>query len=53
MFEETWGPHASPHIGIVTLLNAPWFLFPVGVIARMWKSEHPFTVPKRSLEAAQ
>lgn len=43
MSEETWGPHRTPHLLIVTLLNAPWFLFPIGVIARMWKSEHPFT----------
>jgi hypothetical protein len=43
MFEEFWGPHATPQRLIVTLLNAPWFLFPIFVIARMWKSEHPFT----------
>lgn len=48
MSEEIWGPHASPRIVIVTLLNAPWFLFPVGVIARMWKTEHPFTAPAKA-----
>jgi hypothetical protein len=54
MFEEFAGPHASPRIAIVTLLNAPWFLFPVGVIARMYKNEHPFTAPAPApaLEAA-
>ncbi|APR80712.1 Hypothetical protein A7982_06059 [Minicystis rosea] len=53
MSEEIWGPHASPRLAIVTLLNAPWFLFPVGVIARMWKSEHPFTVAAQTTNPAQ
>lgn len=45
MFEEYAGPHATPAPLIVTAANLPWFLFPVLVIARMWKSEHPFTRP--------
>jgi hypothetical protein len=41
--EETWGPHATPRLGMVLLANAGWVAFPLLVIARMWKSEHPFT----------
>jgi len=54
MFEEIAGPHATPRLAIVTLLNAPWFLLPLGVIARMYRSEHPFTAPAPApaLEAA-
>jgi hypothetical protein len=42
--EEIAGPHASPRLAVVLLLNAPWLLLPLFLIARMWK-EHPFTVP--------
>ncbi|MBN1799535.1 MAG: DUF2781 domain-containing protein [Spirochaetales bacterium] len=44
--EEIWGSHASPQLGIVLLANAPWFIFPVFIIARMWKTDHPFTSEK-------
>jgi hypothetical protein len=43
MSEEFWGPHASNAIVIVTIANAPWFLFPIFLIWKMWKNEHPFT----------
>ncbi len=43
MSEEAWGVNASPRLAIVAALNLPWFLMPVGLIARMWPSEHPFT----------
>jgi hypothetical protein len=43
--EEIWGPHASPQLGIVLLLNLPWFLLPIAVIARVSRREHPFTEP--------
>ncbi|HEY7358057.1 MAG TPA: emopamil-binding family protein [Ktedonobacterales bacterium] len=43
--EEIWGPHASPQLGIVLLLNLPWFLLPIAVIARVSRREHPFTAP--------
>lgn len=44
LFEEIAGAHASPRIGIVLLANASWLLFPVLIIARMWRGgEHPFT----------
>lgn len=41
--EEIWGPHQSPRLGIVLLANAPWFLFPFFIVARMWR-DHPFTI---------
>ena len=40
--EETFGPHATPHLLIVALANLPWLLVPIGVIARMYAREHPF-----------
>ncbi len=42
--EEIYGSHASPHLPVVLLLNAPWLAFPVCIIYRMWRHEHPFTV---------
>ena len=43
MNEEYWGPYATDHVFIVSLANAPWFLFPIFLIWKMWKHEHPFT----------
>ncbi len=43
LFEETVGPYATPHTGMVYALNSPWVAFPALAIARMWKSETPFT----------
>ena len=45
LFEELVGPHATPARGLVLLANLPWLLVPTGLIARMWRSEHPFTRP--------
>ena len=45
--EEIWGSHASPALGIVLLANAPWFIFPFLIIARMYK-EHPFSQTEES-----
>ena len=42
LFEELVGPHATSAPGIVLLANAPWLLYPMAVIARMWP-DHPFT----------
>jgi hypothetical protein len=42
MGEEIAGPHATPHLAIVTALNLPWLLLPLLLTARLWK-EHPFT----------
>jgi hypothetical protein len=41
--EEFAGPHATPQPLVVLLLNAPWFLMPLVIIYRMWRSPHPFT----------
>jgi hypothetical protein len=41
--EEIWGPTPAKNLPLVLLANAPWFLFPVFLIRKMWKSEHPFT----------
>jgi hypothetical protein len=43
MAEETFGPHATPHLFIVALANLPWLLVPIAVIARMYPREHPFS----------
>lgn len=45
MAEEIHGAHATPRLLIVTLANAPWFLVPLLLIARLYRSEHPFTRP--------
>ncbi len=45
MSEEIFGPHASPRLAVVALANAPWFLVPIAVIARMARSESPFSAP--------
>ncbi len=41
--EEIWGSHAAANPLIPVLANASWFIFPFIIIARMWKSDHPFT----------
>jgi hypothetical protein len=41
--EEIYGPHASPHLPVVLLLNFPWLAFPLAIIYRMWRSPHPFS----------
>ncbi|MGC8481720.1 MAG: EXPERA domain-containing protein [Acidimicrobiales bacterium] len=40
--EEIWGPHATPHLGIVLADNAPWLIVPLLIIIRMWPSDRPF-----------
>lgn len=41
--EEYAGAHATPHFPIVLLVNLAWLAFPIIIIARMWRSETPFT----------
>lgn len=41
--EERAGAYATPHFPIVFLANLPWLLFPLIIIARMWRSPSPFT----------
>jgi hypothetical protein len=40
--EEIAGPHASPQLPLVLLLNGPWLLMPLVMIYRMARSPHPF-----------
>ena len=40
--EEIAGPHATPHLPIVLLLNLPWLLMPIVLTLRLRK-ERPFT----------
>jgi emopamil binding protein len=41
--EEIFGPYASPHLPQVLAANAPWLLIPLLLLARMLRSQHPFT----------
>lgn len=41
--EEYGGPHATPHFPVVLMLNLPWIVMPALLIARMARSERPFT----------
>lgn len=42
LFEEMIGPHATPARGLVLLVNAPWFLFPLLMLWRMGGTGEPF-----------
>ena len=41
--EEIWGHTPAKNLPLVILANAPWFLFPVFLIWKMTKNQHPFT----------
>jgi hypothetical protein len=41
--EEIWGPVSAINLPLVLLANAPWFLFPVFLVWKMWKNANPFT----------
>jgi hypothetical protein len=41
--EEICGPTPAKNLPLVLLANAPWFLFPVFLIWKMWKNANPFT----------
>src|SRR5512138_402431 len=43
LFDELKGIHATPSPGIVVAANAAWLVVPLVVIARVARSEHPFT----------
>jgi hypothetical protein len=45
LFDELHGIHAAPHPAAVVAANAAWLLVPFVVVARLWRSEHPFTEP--------
>jgi hypothetical protein len=41
--EEIWGPVSAKNLPLVLLANAPWFLFPVFLVWKMWMHPNPFT----------
>jgi len=41
--EEIWGTVCARNLPLVLLANAPWFLFPVFLVWKMWKQPFPFT----------
>jgi hypothetical protein len=51
--EETWGEHATPNLLFVYGDNLPWLVFPIMVIARMYKSERPFTAGPAGAEGGR
>jgi hypothetical protein len=51
--EELYGPTRPARLDLVLLTNAPWVLFPLLIIYRMWRSPHPFTEPAYSSALAE
>ncbi|HTX88841.1 MAG TPA: hypothetical protein VMC08_07635 [Bacteroidales bacterium] len=47
--EEIWGPFPARNLPVVLLANASWFLFPVFLVWKMAKKEHPFTEEQEQL----
>jgi|ERR1041385_1010365 hypothetical protein len=43
LFEEAYGPSATPQFGIVLLLNLPWLLMPLFIIYRSLRGPQLFT----------
>ncbi|HUK66338.1 MAG TPA: emopamil-binding family protein [Anaeromyxobacteraceae bacterium] len=43
LFDELMGDHATPHPLAVVAANAAWLVMPILVLARVARSEHPFT----------
>ena len=43
--EEFAGAYASPDFAVVLLANLPWLFFPLIIIYRMVRHDHPFTQP--------
>ena len=41
--EEIFGSLPAKNLLLVIMANAPWFLFPVFLIWKMWKNPFPFT----------
>ena len=44
--EEIFGTCSAINLSLVLAANAPWALFPVFLVWKMWKSEHPFSSEK-------
>ena len=47
--EEAFGSFATPHLALVVAANASWVIFPIIVIARMARADHPFTTEPPAL----
>jgi hypothetical protein len=45
LLEEHSGAYATDRFGIVLAANLPWFLLPIALIARLLRTDHPFTAP--------
>lgn len=43
LYEERFGPYATPRYLAVLGFNAPWLLAPAYMIYRMWRYSYPFT----------
>jgi len=43
MFDEFLGVHAAPRPMVVLAANASWVIFPMLIVWRMARTEHPFT----------
>jgi len=41
--EEIWGTVVAKNLPMVIMANAAWFLFPVFLVWKMWRSPFPFT----------
>jgi hypothetical protein len=54
LMDERYGTSATPHFGLVLLLNVPWLAFPIGMIARM-RRDRPFerTAPAAVMTEAE
>ena len=48
--EEAFGQDATPHLPVVIAANASWIIFPLIILVRFWRSEHPFTRPVASVQ---
>jgi hypothetical protein len=47
MFEEIWGPHATPNFPAVLGANLGWIVVPIVVLLRVWPRRNPFEVKWR------
>ncbi len=52
LFEEVYGPSATPQLGIVVLLNLPWLLMPLYLIYRIGRSPQLFPVAQAAVRPA-
>ncbi len=48
--EEAFGQYPSPHLALVIAANAAWIVFPLIILFRFGRTEHPFT---RTVASAQ